>query len=202
MFALVQEIQHNWDSPYELLKQGTEQVIDNHQEWWRLEFQDILSLKPNPAPNWDTADIIWSINNNGGHYKQFNIFLGTPETGDQYGLAYIGLTTDINDDSVPASPYWLWYYKQQQTDKPNTTIPTNILVRLQIDWGADRLLTNQRDLLSRYQPTATYNIYGINKDDGKGCLPWLSDNGDTIYIPCYYSLDAAETIISPTDAVL
>jgi hypothetical protein len=58
MFVLVQEIQHICDSPYELLKQGTEQVTDNHQEWWRLEFQDTLSLKPNHAPNWDTADII------------------------------------------------------------------------------------------------------------------------------------------------
>jgi ribosomal protein L16 Arg81 hydroxylase len=54
---------------------------------------------------------------------------------------------------------------------------------------------------------APYNINGTHKDDiaiqctGKGYLPWTLENGDMLYIPCYYSPNKAETILSPTDAV-
>jgi hypothetical protein len=63
-------------------------------------------------------------------------------------------------------------------------------------------------LLSRYQPTETYAIYGVNKDEvaltctGHGYIPWVAENGYTFYVPCYYSPDAAETIMSPTDVVM
>jgi len=33
-------------------------------------------------------------------------------------------------------------------------------------------------------------------------LPWHSDKGDILYVPCYFCENAAETIISPTDVVL
>jgi dUTP pyrophosphatase len=37
---------------------------------------------------------------------------------------------------------------------------------------------------------------------GRGYLPWIAENGDTLYIPMFYSPEAAETIISPTDVVM
>ncbi len=37
---------------------------------------------------------------------------------------------------------------------------------------------------------------------GIGYLPWKSDQGDTILIKCYYSPQAAETVISPNDVVI
>jgi hypothetical protein len=119
--------------------------------------------------------------------------------------AYIGLTTDTPNNDTPPSPYSIRYYTQHHIPmSANTTIQ----IRLQVDGGANRSLTNKKEYLSRYQPTQTYNIYGVTKDEialqctGKGYLPWPSDNGDILYIPCYYSPNAAETIISPTDVVM
>ena len=37
---------------------------------------------------------------------------------------------------------------------------------------------------------------------GIGLLPWKAPSGDTLLLKCYYSAEAAETIISPTDAVI
>jgi dUTP pyrophosphatase len=37
---------------------------------------------------------------------------------------------------------------------------------------------------------------------GVGYLPWQADNGQTVLVKCYYSIDAADTIISPTDIVI
>jgi hypothetical protein len=120
-------------------------------------------------------------------------------------IAFIGLSTDTPNSDITPSPYSIRYYTQQcatiQTD-------TTILIRLQVDSGANRSLTNKKEYLSRYQSTQTYNIYGVTKDEvalqctGKGYLPWQSENGDILYVPCYYSPAAAETIISPTDVVL
>ena len=56
--------------------------------------------------------------------------------------------------------------------------------------------------------TQVYNIYGVEKEavvvqcTGKGFLPWQSKNGDLLCIPCYYSEQAADSIISPTNVVL
>jgi hypothetical protein len=37
---------------------------------------------------------------------------------------------------------------------------------------------------------------------GMGLLPWCTETGETIYVKCYYSAQAADTIISPTDVVI
>lgn len=37
---------------------------------------------------------------------------------------------------------------------------------------------------------------------GIGYLPWQADTGELLYVKCYYSQDAADTIISPTDIVI
>jgi len=119
--------------------------------------------------------------------------------------AYIGLTTDTPTNDIPSSPYSIRYYMQCHVPMSHQS---TIQIRLQVDGGANRSLTNKKEYLSRYQSTQTYNIYGVTKDEialqctGKGYLPWHSDNGDILYIPCYYSPHAAETIISPTDVIM
>jgi hypothetical protein len=35
----------------------------------------------------------------------------------------------------------------------------------------------------------------------KGLFPWCADNGDILFVHCYYSDNAADTIISPNDIV-
>jgi hypothetical protein len=53
-----------------------------------------------------------------------------------------------------------------------------------------------------------YPIFGVNKEDvaltciGRGYLPWIAANGETLYVPTLFSPDAADTIISPTDVVM
>ncbi len=37
---------------------------------------------------------------------------------------------------------------------------------------------------------------------GIGYIPWRSQNGQTVLIKCYYSPNAPETIVSPSDIVL
>jgi hypothetical protein len=134
-------------------------------------------------------------------YQQCDIVASTPDM--QYP-AYIGLTTDTPTNDIPSSPYSIRYYTQCHVPMSHQS---TIQIRLQVDGGANCSLTNKKEYLSRYQSTQTYNIYGVTKDEialqctGKGYLPWYSENGDILYIPCYYSPNAAETIISPTDVV-
>jgi hypothetical protein len=37
---------------------------------------------------------------------------------------------------------------------------------------------------------------------GMGYLPWKADDGETLLVKCYYSEEAADTIVSPTDVVI
>ncbi len=54
----------------------------------------------------------------------------------------------------------------------------------------------------------SYAINGVSSDGpaiyctGIGFLPWCTANGEVLYVKCYYSQQAADTIISPTDIVV
>lgn len=153
-------------------------------------------------PDWDTMDIIRTITKEGGTYLQCEVVATT--TPDMQHLAHIGLTSDTTNADIQPSPYSIRYYTNKHTSPDNT-----IMAHVQVDSGANRSITKTKDLLSRYESTTqAYNIYGVGKDEvavqctGKGFLPWQSENGDILYIPCYYSEQAADTIISPTDVVL
>ena len=37
---------------------------------------------------------------------------------------------------------------------------------------------------------------------GMGYLPWQADTGEVVFVKCYYSPDAADTKLSPTDIVV
>ena len=76
--------------------------------------------------------------------------------------------------------------------------------RLQIDGGANRSVTKNRDCLHTYWDIASYRIGGIDDGiicTGKGIFHLLCDDGSIIPITMFFSADATETVISPTDAV-
>lgn len=73
--------------------------------------------------------------------------------------------------------------------------------------GANCSVTNERHLLVSFKNIKSYAIGGVANDGpairctGLGYLPWKADTSEIVYVKCYYSKDAAETIISPTDIV-
>ena len=87
---------------------------------------------------------------------------------------------------------------------PGASMP----MQLHIDGGANRSVTNCRDVLLHYRNIKPFHIQGVNADDlalvcqGFGYLPWRAPNGTSILVRCYYSQAAADTIVSPTDIVL
>ena len=127
-----------------------------------------------------------------------------PDKANQHQIQHIEFTSDIINPPIPISPFSIRYYTQKHV----TAIPSTIPIQIQIDGGANRSITSRQDLLHRFKSTTAYPIYGVNKDDvalqcvGRGYLPWVAENGDTLYVPMFYSPDAAETIISPTDVVM
>ncbi len=76
-----------------------------------------------------------------------------------------------------------------------------------MDGGANRSVTNDATILTGYRNIKKYAMNGVSAEGpaiqctGLGLLPWKADAGETIFIKCYYSTNAAETIISPTDVV-
>jgi hypothetical protein len=81
-------------------------------------------------------------------------------------------------------------------------------MKIHIDGGANRSLTNDITLLHDFKYIKKYAMNGINSDSpalyctGVGLLPWKAPNGDILFVKCYYSADAADTILSPTDIVI
>jgi hypothetical protein len=81
------------------------------------------------------------------------------------------------------------------------------LIKLHIDGGANRSITNDHNLLINYKNIKTYHMSSAGGQNdisctGIGFLPWRSEEGDTILIKCYFSKNAPETIISPSDIVM
>jgi hypothetical protein len=85
---------------------------------------------------------------------------------------------------------------------------TSVTVRIHVDGGANRSLTNDKSLLIKFKNIKRYPMAGVSSDGpalvctGVGYLPWQADTGQIVLVKCYYSSDAADTIISPTDIVV
>jgi hypothetical protein len=80
-------------------------------------------------------------------------------------------------------------------------------LRLHIDGGANRSITNDHSILLAFRYIKTYKMSSAGGENdisctGKGYLPWKAPNGDTLLVQCYYSPQAPETIVSPTDIVV
>jgi hypothetical protein len=85
--------------------------------------------------------------------------------------------------------------------------PIQNTIKLHIDGGANRSITNDINLLINYKNIKTYRMSSAGGENdiactGVGYLPWRSDTGETILIKCYFSQNAPETIISPSDIVM
>jgi deoxyuridine 5'-triphosphate nucleotidohydrolase len=147
------------------------------------------------------SDVIRSL-----HYDGIkNVIVPIPDRADSQQIQRIEFVNDIINKTVSTTPFSIRYYTQQSHVGPtDSTIP----IQVQIDGGANRSITSRHDILHRFKTTTAYPIYGVNKEDvalqctGRGYLPWVAENGDTLYVPMFYSPDAAETIISPTDVVM
>jgi len=81
-------------------------------------------------------------------------------------------------------------------------------VRVHVDGGANRSITNDHAALIHFKNIKKYPMAGVAAGEpalvctGMGYLPWQADDMSVVLVKCYYSSDAAETIISPTDIVI
>ena len=90
-----------------------------------------------------------------------------------------------------------------------TPMPTTVNYCLHIDRGANMSITDDASLLLNFHNIKKFPISGVSDNGpalyatGLGYLPWKStSHNETILVRCFYSPDAAETIISPTDIVI
>ena len=98
------------------------------------------------------------------------------------------------------------FLRQQHLSKlPTATGIYRNAIRMQNDGGANRSVTNQRHLLIHFEEISPYPISGVKDGEaalhctGKGYIPWTDDNGQLLLVPCYYSAEVADTIISPNE---
>jgi hypothetical protein len=81
-------------------------------------------------------------------------------------------------------------------------------LRIHCDAGANHSVTNDLSLLTNFKNIKKLAMNGIAENTpaiyctGIGYLPWVSNEGYTLLVRCYYSAQAAETIISPNDIVI
>jgi hypothetical protein len=86
--------------------------------------------------------------------------------------------------------------------------PPYTTIRVHVDGGANRSITNTKDYLLSFCNIKKYHMSGVATGEaalvctGVGYLPWQSDSGVVVLVKCYFSHDAADTIISPTDIVV
>jgi dUTP pyrophosphatase len=80
-------------------------------------------------------------------------------------------------------------------------------VRIQVDGGANQSVTNDISILTGFRNIKRYAMSGVSSKGpaihctGMGFIPWKADTSETVFVKCYYSQDATETIISPTDVI-
>jgi len=142
---------------------------------------------------------------NDGRYRQITIMpTESPDQNldDSINPARIEFYHDYADtigfQSVPRAPII----------RHSTTQTISTRIKIQIDGGANRSITNNINNLINVQHINPYPIYGVSGEaealqcTAKGFLPWTADSGQTINVPCFFSPQAAEPIISPTDVVL
>jgi len=81
-------------------------------------------------------------------------------------------------------------------------------IRIHVDGGANRSITNNKEHLINYKNIKKYPMSGVSAEGpalvctGLGYFPWQADTGEIVLVKCYYSEDAADTILSPTDIVI
>jgi hypothetical protein len=79
-------------------------------------------------------------------------------------------------------------------------------IRVHVDGGTNRLVTNDSDILINLRNIKRYAMQGDSDGPAIQCtalgfFPWQSDNGEVLQVKCYYCAEVAETILSPTDII-
>ena len=86
-------------------------------------------------------------------------------------------------------------------------VPLNT-IRVHVNGGANRSLTNDKSQLINFKNIKKYSLVEVSADGpalpctAVGLLPWQVDSGEIVLVKCYYSSDAADTIVSQTDNVV
>ena len=130
-----------------------------------------------------------------------------PGTSPSLWSSYAFHTSELEDNSITPSTI-ITLFAHNDSSRFTSPINNNFLCfhhfRLQIDEGANRSVTNNRDCLHTYWGIVPYCIGGIGDViicTEKGVLHLLCDNSSIILISMFFSADATETVISPTDTV-
>ena len=103
-------------------------------------------------------------------------------------------------------------WRRQYEDKLSSAVTKNGIYKTtlnigQNDSGANRTVTNKKELLVHYKTIPPYAINGVSDEapaihcTGIGFLPWRADTGEILLIRCLYSENASGTIISPASDV-
>jgi len=195
-----------------------EDALQSSQDSWHSGKVYHTHGEPDPAPNWEPLDILCHLdtlqhNPDTIHptYQNEPPCLSTPK-----------LHTNLSD--LHLKPW-------QATQTCTTLLPLNLTsiktntirhvkpsiqtiaiphqhMQINIDGGANRSITNNKTILLKFRNFKWYSIDGIAADGpviqctSKGLFQWRADNSDIIHLHCYYSPNAIETIISPTDVIV
>jgi transposase InsO family protein len=79
-------------------------------------------------------------------------------------------------------------------------------IRVHVDGGANRSVTNNSNILTHFRNIKKYAMQGVADGPAIHCtamgfFPWQSDAGEVLHVKCYFCPEVAETIVSPTDIV-
>ena len=162
-------------------------------------------MDPDPAPDWNIQDLLTVAVND------LIPEMYTPGSNDnrntgpmEEDTTYVNqceIPTQIFDHSIPT----IKMLQHTQSHEPQE-MPPHFIV--QLDGGANRSITNNPNLLHHFRNIRRYAMAGISDGapalycTGKGYLMWKAATGEVLAVSCYYSHQASETIISPTDVVL
>ena len=126
------------------------------------------------------------------------------EPTSEQPTSYICTTRNINPNTTTISSHISTIINNPTTDGIYQLQFSN---EMQNDGGANRSVTNYKNILIHYKSIEPYPINGINSNEpaihciGFGYIPWKSLTYNTLLIPCYCCPQATGTIISPTDIV-
>jgi len=89
----------------------------------------------------------------------------------------------------------------------NTPFHVGENIQLHIDGGANRSITNNHKILIIYCNIKPYYMLSASEGDNIKCtavgyIPWTSPDGACLLVKTYYSIQAVDTIISPSNIVL
>ncbi len=181
-----------------------------------MEKQEHTINEPDPAPNWapSVGDIMEQIQEDTDNLTndmrptvRYCTTVTDWETRD---------TTTTDDPNIKRIPI-IETISTKHHIKATTRImqkalekelPAVVDYRMHLDGGANLSVTPRLDLLVKYKNIKKHAIAGVAQDGpalyatGVGYLPWRAEDGTTLLVKCYFSNNAAETIISPTDVVV